>query len=370
MTTSSEHFAWLSSTDGGNLCIKETASDPYAIIYYKKGHSNMSLPNVLAHRSVIWNKITNKPVLISPGHGRKFVDALPDGVQTSNFTVEEFVDGVMINMFYDHEKHLWRLATRTCMEATNSFYNTHSRSFADLFWETFAMAGLSVETDLDTSEVYSWVLQHPEERIVVPCVYGIPRLALIKLTPTPTYRTPLMTSLCPARYEELSVGTFKLNTLENVYEYIVSTGRRRGTSWQGVVVYPSNSMTRYKLRTAQYDMARHLRGNQAKLAFLWLERWSETRIGTYLKEYPEEQHEANTVIEAFKKSTQEMYDLYQSVFRKHTCTLAQVPRKYRNLLWSAHQQKLGAYFPNMVGFMNRQDTARKLWLVNYDVRYA
>jgi hypothetical protein len=30
---------------------------------------------------------------------------------------------------------------------------------------------------------------------------------------------------------------------------------------------------------------------------------------------------------------------------------------------------LGAYFPHLRNFMNAQDPARKLWLVNYETRY-
>jgi hypothetical protein len=58
-----------------------------------------------------------------------------------------------------------------------------------------------------------------------------------------------------------------------------------------------------------------------------------------------------------------------SVYRKKELPLGQAPQKYRKLLWDAHQANKGAYFPHLRQFMNEQDTARKLWLVNYATRY-
>jgi hypothetical protein len=59
-----------------------------------------------------------------------------------------------------------------------------------------------------------------------------------------------------------------------------------------------------------------------------------------------------------------------SVYRRKELPLGRAPQKYRKLLWDAHQANKGAYFPHLRQFMNEQDTARKLWLVNYGVRYG
>jgi hypothetical protein len=58
------------------------------------------------------------------------------------------------------------------------------------------------------------------------------------------------------------------------------------------------------------------------------------------------------------------------VYRERAFPLKEAPQKYRKLLWDARQDGTCAYFPNMRKFMNNQDTARKLWLVNYELRYA
>ena len=353
--TSSNLFAWLRSDAGGRLFVRESSDSDYAIIYYKKSQSNMSMPHVKASRSVIWNKYTNTVVLVSPAHGRA-MSTITASERDTVTSVEEFVDGVMINLFYDPDpaQQKWRVATRTCLDATNTFYGT--KSFASLFWETIASIGLSVN-DLDKHERFSWVLTHPEERIVVPCLYGIPRLVLIPTNPRDSYH-PSLRALFPKKY---SVPASQIE------EFVFAEGKRFGTSWQGVVVHTPTD--RFKLRSNEYNVARHLRGNQAKKSYLWLERWSENRLGAYLRLFPEEQHDATTCIDSFKILTQEVYDWYSRVYKKHELPLGQVPQKFRKLLWDAHTSHAGSYFQNLVVFMNKQDIARKLWLVNYETRF-
>ena len=354
--TSDELFAWLRSDAGGRLLVRDDEVCNYAIIYYNKETSNMSLPHVPLCRSVIWNKVTNQPAMMAPARGRKFLQAVTDGVGSNgvtDFLVEEFVDGVMINMFYDPIGLEWRLATRTQLDATGSFFG--KRSFAELFWETFFAKGLTKD-DLDVASTYSWVLQHPEERIVVAPIYGIPTLTLVQ--------GPLTD-----KFKVFAPKTYDLKTLEDVKEFVTAEGRRLGSQWQGVCLRTQEGV-RYKLRTNEYDEARHLRGNQAKRTYTWLERWSQGRLGTYLRLYPEEQCDADAVIANFKACTQELHDLYMKVYRAKELPLGQAPQKYRKLLWDAHQAGKGAYFPHLRQFMNEQDTARKLWLVNYSQRYG
>ena len=370
--TSDELFAWLRSDAGGRLLVRDDETSNYAIIYYNKATSNMSLPHVPLCRSVIWNKVTNKPAMMAPAYGRKFLQAVTDGVGgngVTDFVVEDYVDGVMINMFYDPISLEWRLATRTQLDATGNFFG--KRSFAELFWETFFSKGLTKD-DLDVASTYSWVLQHPEERIVVAPVYGIPKLTLVQ---GPASSALGMQGPATDRLQFFAPKTYDLKTLEDVKEFVTAEGRRLGSQWQGVCLKTQGGSDgacaiRYKLRSNQYDEIRHLRGNQAKLPYTWLERWSQGRLGAYLRMYPEEQCDADAIIANFKTCTQELHTLYMRVYRKKEMPLGQAPQKYRKLLWDAHQAGKGAYFPDLRQFMNEQDTARKLWLVNYSQRYG
>jgi hypothetical protein len=370
--TSEALFTFLRSDEGGRLIVRDdhlTADLPLTMIYYDKAKSDMKNPLTGAFRSVAWNALTNRPVAVGPQRGLALTlaTALPAGADA--FTVEEFIDGVMINQWWNGT--FWEMSTRTQMDAGGSYYG--ERPFATLFGETFAAAGLRVDDHLDTSVIYSWVLQHPEERVVVAPAFGAAKLWLVErsridsagirtiLTDTLPADSPLVAHL-PARHADL-------RTVSDIQARVASTGRRLGAGWQGLVVKVAATGERYKLRSVQYNAARFLRGNQPKRAYLWLERWSEGKLPAYLRQYPEEEHEANATVEAFKAITQEFHALYLQVFKEHKMPLKEAPIKFRKLLWEGRQANIGTYFPNHRTFMNGQAAARKLWLVNFEKRY-
>ena len=376
-TTTDALFAWLRSPAGGRLLIHEDLTTPIALIHYDKKVSDLSMNHVPQFRSVVWDMRTNRPLSVAPPRGDPIAiltdEAMADASiensgavdNRSYATVEDFVDGIMINMFYDGTR--WRIATRSQLDAPGHFYGT--RSFSELFWETFNSKGLGDLNQFDLSVCYSWVLQHPEERIVVAPTYGIAGLWLVgaRLIHPDGYVHELNVPM--ATLDRFRPAGHKLDTSDQVRDRLYAWGRRFGHAWQGLVVKTADGR-RFKGRSIEYKAARALRGNQAKLPFLWLERWGEGRLTAYLKIYPEEAIEADAVVGRFKQATQELYDLYQRVYRRRELPLGEAPRKYRKLLWEAHAAHAGGYFKDLRTFMNEQDVARKLWLVNYDSRYA
>lgn len=362
-------MAFLRSDEGGRLKVRDahlTPESPLVVIHYDRTASDMSAGWIREFRSVVWNMRTNRPVCIAPMRGAEFGAAVEASL--TGFVAEDFVDGVMINMFFDGA--IWRLATRTQLDAGGSFYGT--RSFAELFMEAFVHSGLKFD-EFHKDKCYSFVLQHPEERVVVAVPYGIPKIVLVDTfvlaedgsfkvlgSGSETVTNAGARIKCPERHG--------LQTLEEVKERVVAWGKRFGAGWQGLVLKTADGQ-RFKLRSNEYDEARALRGNQAKLPFLWLERWSEGRLTAYLRLFPEEMHRAEGVVEQFKACTQEFHALFLKVYKNREMPLGQAPQKFRKLLWEARQAGTSSYFAHLRDFMNRQDTARKLWLVNYEQRY-
>jgi hypothetical protein len=370
--TPEELFDFLKSPAGGSLDVlipEKDAQVPLALIHYVKGKSDMTLPHVDYFRSVIWNLRTHRPVCVAPVRSRKFSDLIDNRPEWT--IVEDFVDGIMINMFWDGQK--WRVATRTRIDAGGKFYGT--RPFSQLFWDTLASSRIDPETHFDKSFCYSFVLQHPDERIVVAPAYGIPKLFLVEATKITSEGdiSPIILSRDGSTWIHSAVRPLMLErhtllTLEDIKCRVAAWGRRYGPQWQGLVIKTDGK--RWKIRSDQYMEARALRGNQPNRTYLWLERWAGKQFDQYVKLYPEEKTDAEAVVARFKACTQELYDLYQKVYRAREFPLGQAPQKYRKLLWDAHQANKGAYFRDLREFMNAQDTARKVWLVNYETRYG
>lgn len=347
-TTAQEMYSWLREFYG--LSVLEY--DNYAIIHYVKGKSEMDMPLVQKARSVIWDTLGNKAVCVSPGRG--FAFSCPPGTETPVVRVEEFVDGTMINMFWDPYQTRWRIATRTCLDGFNNFYGT--RSFYELFMEAFAIKGLDFEGDFNRDCWYSFVLQHPEERIVVTT--GTADLKLIATNDGTL--TPVLAALLPRTFTSVLPFT-PIRTVEDVKTLV---GQLDSFNFQGVVFYLEGDSKRYKMRTPSYEFARGFRGNQAKLPYVWLDLWSQDRLDQYLEIYPEERDLAHAIVDRYLACVAEMEGI-NAELQARAVRLRDVSPKYKKLLWEFRQQRQDS----LATFMKGQATARKLWLVNYDERH-
>ena len=79
-------------------------------------------------------------------------------------TIEEFVEGTMINCFYYGDK--WMIASRSSISANCKFSQDCQKTFSDMFYEAMRTCNLEF-VDLNVEYNYTFVLQHPENRIVV-----------------------------------------------------------------------------------------------------------------------------------------------------------------------------------------------------------
>jgi hypothetical protein len=127
---------------------------PYTLIKYPPDKKND--PLYRNQRSVIYKGDTL--VCMSPGKSVPLDETIP----LSDYIVEDFVEGIMINAFYDDG---WHIATKSNIGANCTFDS--NRTFSELFEDCKQAMGLSLDA-LNPEFSYSFVMQHPDHRIVTP----------------------------------------------------------------------------------------------------------------------------------------------------------------------------------------------------------
>jgi hypothetical protein len=125
---------------------------PYTLIKYPPEKKYDPLYRNL--RSAIYKGDTL--VCMSPGKSVPLDESIP----IQEYIVEDFVEGIMINVFYDEE---WKIATKSNIGANCTFDSP--RTFAELFEDCKQAMGLSYDL-LNKNLCYSFVMQHPEHRVV------------------------------------------------------------------------------------------------------------------------------------------------------------------------------------------------------------
>lgn len=371
-TTWAALSAYLSSPEGGSLRIDDhsTPENPFALIRYMKGRSDMTLAHVRAFRSVIWDTLTNRPVSVTAFKSHDG-ESLPTTESITDMdSIEYFMDGVMIGMFWDKYNNAWRIHTRSTLDARCRYYS-QTKTFASMFTEAVGSHRETMERSLNTNTSYTWVLQHPDNRIVVPV--KMPRVYCVEAI-TVNANGSVTRSVVPDAAFPVPKLEIASPTWSKIQEMLDDWNRRFGHTVQGMVV--KRGLERYKTRTTAYNTVRRLRGNSARRDFMWLNEWRAGTLTAYLSLFPEERSMANATIARWKQITNEVYHMYVGVFKARNIPKHTIPPKYRPLVYGIHNLYMNTLKPAgktvdwkaCLSYMNERDTAQMLFVMNWDLR--
>ena len=177
--------------------------------------------------------------------------------------VEEYVEGTMINVFnIDGE---WKIATKSTVGGYNSFYMdgiNKQKSFKTMFYECCESNNLNLD-EMDKTLMYSFVMQHKENRIINPVLsnqlYLISTYAFYEKSNCVLmlidYKIPHCDVKYPKVYDVTSRDEIKKNFAMPYTDYKV----------MGVNIFNTDTGARSKMRNPAYEELKKLRGNQAKI---------------------------------------------------------------------------------------------------------
>jgi hypothetical protein len=331
-----------------NKMQSRTNNANYSIICYDKNMLSSDLIRSYGLcRSVIVNS-NNKVVSFAPPK------SIPADLFMNNYTssssdimAQEFVEGTMINVFFDPSIGLtgsWEIATRNTVGATSTFYKSSSaKTFKEMFKEAAITCHLDVN-QLEQELCYSFVLQHPENRIVVP--FEKPNLYLVGVyTIKQDDNTIDVLSYDPQEYKYFFQNELQsLVQFPDIYDFneyseLIERFGSMNSPYDvvGVVLYNEKTGERTKIRNPVYEQVRNLRGNQPKLQYQYLCLRKEGRVKDFLKFYPENKKEFSTFRDQVHLFTDTLYANYVSCYIKKEKPLIQFSEQYRTHMYNIHQ---------------------------------
>ena len=228
----------------------------------------------------------------------------------SNSWVEDFIDCTMINVFYDNVNNVWEIATKSTVGGNVGFFNDfvgyygnnennndkNNFTFRKMFFDACNYNNFNLNS-LDTKYCYSFVMQHPYNRIVTPS--SVPLIYLIKIyeinnsyelqniivnevdltsfVNTPSYIFLNTNIKIPNKYAIDNYDNLKNYYLNKDMPYYIVGG----------MIYNKDG-TRSKIRNLNYEIVRKLRGNQSKLQYNYLCLKKENKVKDFLTYYHNE----------------------------------------------------------------------------------
>jgi len=318
----------------------------YKVLRYDKNMLSVDLiPSYGLCRSVIFNS-KNNVVGFSPPKSipcEQFIQKY--NCDTPGVVFEQFVEGTMVNVFWDvsvGETGGWEISTRNTVGATSKFYkNKHSKTFREMFFEATYENNMQF-TDLDKKYCYSFVVQHPENRIVVP--FKKPQLYLVAVYLIKNENDVIYVDAYDTRqFKEFFRSTtvmFPENYTFNTYADLIETYASMNTRYDCVGVILHNKITgeRSKIRNPVYEQVRNLRGNQPKLQYQYLCLRKEGRVGEFLKFYPENKPEFSDFRDRVHLFTNTLFSNYIACYVKKEMPLKEFSEQYRTHMFNLHQK--------------------------------
>ena len=383
-------------------------NNEYKIIKYAKDVLKSVMDNnyneyleISKFRSVIVRN--NKVVCFAPEKSLDY-SYFVNLFSTENSWVEDYIDGTMINVFYDNIKQTWEIATRSSVGANIVFFNDvknykyfdnnnyfkdyYNLTFRSMFFEACNTCNLDLNC-LDEKYVYSFVLQHPFNRIVTPII--TPAIYLVKVF---EITHPINNVLSVNNLDHVTINEINIQSLLNCPPHIFinsnvkfankypvtnfkeikdyySSGNA-GYNCVGCFLY-SKDGTRSKIRNASYEDVRKLRGNQPKLQFNYLSLKQQNKVGEFLQYYPEHTVIFNKFKLALYYYTSNLFMNYISCFIRKEKPLKEYEFEFKSHMYKLHEKYKTELKSNnkiidkkfVIDYVNSLHPAQQMFIINY-----
>jgi hypothetical protein len=357
----------------------------YKVIRYNKNtlcYDNIPIYGI--YRSVIVNS-DRQIVCFSPPKSVNADDFIKKyNTKTDSLIAEEFIEGTMINVFWDPKIGLsgaWEIATRNTVGAVSSFYKSkNSKTFRDMFLEAASNNNLDL-VSLHKNFCYSFVLQHPENRIVVP--FKSPQLYLVSMyiVDNGNNNNIIVYPVDKSNFLELhSNTTVKIPSVYDwsAYTDLIDKYASMNTAYDilGVVIHNNETGERTKIRNPIYEQVRQLRGNQPKLQYQYLCLRKEGKVGDFLKYYPENKKDFSNFRDQIHLFTNTLFSNYVSCYIKKEKPLIEFHEQYRTHMFNIHKHYLNdlkekkMYVTNsvVIKYVNNIHPSLLMFCLNFQMR--
>jgi hypothetical protein len=339
----------------------------YAIVKYDKQKLTPDLINTLGlFRSVILNS-DGEFLSFSPPKSipyKKFIEKYPK--KDENVIIEEFVEGTMINVFWNKNVGTngeWVISTKSNIGANTHFYKlSNSKTFNTMFFEALDNINFKLE-QLNPLFCYSFVLQHPENRIVVKFnkpqlyliniyyidnankndikLYSVNMIDVRKKALYPAFKFPQIYRCNEYSDIEFNDNLDKYLNIPNYYNVV------------GVVLYNVTTNERTKIRNPAYEYVRKLRGNQPKLQYHYLCLRKQNKVSEFLKYFSEYRKEFSEFQKRIHDFTDILYKNYVACYIKKEKPLIEFENEYRTNMYNIHQKYINELKEKKT-FVNKQ----------------
>jgi hypothetical protein len=244
------------------------------------------------YRSVIVDPDTNKIMCISPPKSipnESFYEEFPD---KAGVVATEIIEGTMLNLFYDHRIASWEIASKGAVGGNYWYFRTQysalpgasQLSFRDMFVDALcsppgtALNDIATFGLLDKACVYSFVIQHPNNHIVMPIQN--PAVYLVAV-----YHIDADQKVTQIDVDEQYLANTTIQ-LPRKRDIVYETNEFGDYTDMGTMLLHRETGKRTKLLNPTYVETSKIRGNNPNLQYHYLTLFRIGKVKEYLEVFP------------------------------------------------------------------------------------
>jgi len=268
-----------------NLKIKEDNDYPELFLIHTQDNSVYNIPFVNECNGIILEKNTFKVVCYTFNKCNDTIDLqmISQNIDLNNLFIEKAIEGTLIRLFFYNKR--WVVCTKKCIDASKSKWLSE-KNFLQLFEE--CVENYEFTKNLNISYCYSFIIMHPENKIVVnytnPTAYHISTRDLTTLK-----EIDVDIGIPKNEHNYIENINFE-NTINNLYS-------DTSLLYEGYMFVDTN-YNRWKIKNPYFNKIRSIWGNTNNRFYRYLELRKDTNL---LNEYLSYYNDRNKFIEYEQK---------------------------------------------------------------------
>ena len=304
--------------------------------------------------------------------------------------VEEFVEGTMVNLFYNSSNDVqkWEFSTKNVVSpldkkeeaaldkkesALDKKEGTGGKCFRKMFLEACAASKLNLSfDDLPKEYSYSFVMQHPDNAIVAPvkraALYIVSVYYIGGTTAYEMDRSAVnwgrFSKVChPARFT--MKGEEDFNKILNLWASSNSLYYYPG------VMFRMQGGERFKFRNPNYEYVKNAKGVEDKSRFVYLHLKKLGMLKTHFERFPEDELEFFRHQTNMYNYTHNLHKNYMDCYVFKKMVLKDFPVEYKQNIFNLHKNYNLFLRPSgkrvnmsyVIEFMNEQTVKSQMFVI-------
>jgi hypothetical protein len=361
-----------------------TSASTYIIFNYDKNYMSFDDINTGLFRSIIFSYPDKDVKCFSPPKSipqQVFMKNYPK--LTENIWINEAIEGVAINLFYDNNIKSWVIATKNSIGGNYWFYGKGTGkqpTFLAMFIESLRGSTNDSLNDIAILEYfpkeycYNFVMQHPSNTIILPvensCLYliGVYKLNYVEVEYIPQ-----------TEYQSWKIFKHMEGIINFPKQYTVSDYKdllEVDVLIKGVMITNMETGERTKTINKRYDDLKTMMRIKPELQYRFLCLYRMGKINEYLNYFPKMKKEFYIMryfLEQFMKNVHKAY-LSKYVYKDGKDILekygSHIYKIYHNVYLPVLNKNTIARvrYTTVVDYFNKMEPRELIYILNWDAR--